>query len=529
MSLYLTILALLFPAPYVQASGLDNFSNNLATDIGPLLALFGESVTIQYLSESTSYLDYFIFGMVPIGIITALVSVIRVCGSPSLRAFVGRAQEGDGAVEAELCTSTSRDVGELFNKGGITRVLGRPKVLEIIHVPRADRGSDSVGDLYLFSDYLSGLSKKSLSKEIEWVEVDPTTTRAWAKPIRAIWSAFVGKERRKNGETAQVPEHREEGEAEGFPKQGQGKDATELLSSNPSISLNVGIVKPPMWVFWLVAVLGLTLQIGLVVMAGTLCWREQWTPDGPPDPASITNLKTAFHANKNPLLYAVGTALLCSGMCSSAALIGQSTRERIFRRKPNWGVPDGYVSFYEQRPRSRLFWLQPGNQVVGDQTFDAYGYSEQTGMKSEYMTSRMDKNPKSNVYTWVVAIITLGGYVVQFIGLRGMNAWISIAQLGATLFMSFLRGCLRMQRLDRSSNLVGEIPDKIIGHELDWLAMRIGKECVKNVSPKHRIPLWSRILGGRQKDEVEKVEWFWYLTERTSSTRRASKSKTEVC
>jgi hypothetical protein len=372
----------------------------------------------------------------------------------------------------------------------------------------------SVGDLYLFSDYLSSPSKSP--DEAEWAEVDPTTTRAWAKLMREIWSAFSSKEHRGEGEAEQVPQHRE-GETERVPEQGFRKDATELFTSNPSLSLNVGVVKPPMWVFWLVTVLGLTLQVGVVVMAGTLCWREQWTQDGPPP--GITDLQTAFHANKGPLLYAIGTMLLCAGMFSSAALIGQSTRERTFRRKAKWNRP---------KSRSRLFWLQPGNQVVGDETFDAYGYSEQNGMKSEYMTSRMDKNSKSSVYTWAVVIISIGGYVVQFVSLRGMNAWISIAQLGATLFMSFLRGCLRMQRLDRSSNLVGEIPDKVLGHELDWLAMQIGKECAKQMGPQPRIHFWSRILRGQQKDEVEEAEWIWYLTERPSSTARASRSKSGV-
>ena len=94
---------------------LSDFSNNLATDIGPLIVLFGEYMTRQYLSESTRFRDYFIFAMGPIGILTAMVSAIRVCGHSSLRAFVGRGQEGDGIVEAELCTSTSRDVCELFN------------------------------------------------------------------------------------------------------------------------------------------------------------------------------------------------------------------------------------------------------------------------------------------------------------------------------------------------------------------------------------------------------------------------------
>ncbi|MBE3049650.1 hypothetical protein IMZ48_45575 [Candidatus Bathyarchaeota archaeon] len=41
---------------------------------------------------------------------------------------------GQVVVEAELCTSTSRDVAEVFNRGGIARVLGRPKILEIAYI-----------------------------------------------------------------------------------------------------------------------------------------------------------------------------------------------------------------------------------------------------------------------------------------------------------------------------------------------------------------------------------------------------------
>jgi hypothetical protein len=40
------------------AIDINNFSNNLATDLGPLLALFGDSMIKQFLSESTSYLTY---------------------------------------------------------------------------------------------------------------------------------------------------------------------------------------------------------------------------------------------------------------------------------------------------------------------------------------------------------------------------------------------------------------------------------------------------------------------------------------
>ncbi|KAK0620686.1 hypothetical protein B0T14DRAFT_236286 [Immersiella caudata] len=115
----------------------DEMVNNLATDVAPFLALFREQVTKQYLGESMSFWGYFIFASVPIGIITTIASAIRVREPKRLRSFVGRLQEAAGVVEAELCTSTSHNACELFHSGGIARIIGRPKILEIIHFPRA--------------------------------------------------------------------------------------------------------------------------------------------------------------------------------------------------------------------------------------------------------------------------------------------------------------------------------------------------------------------------------------------------------
>ncbi|KAK0744365.1 hypothetical protein B0T21DRAFT_273424, partial [Apiosordaria backusii] len=71
----------------------DDFSNNLAIDLALLIALLGEASTKQYLSECVSFADIVIFAVAPIGAITAVVSAIRVRGTPSLRGFIGRAQE----------------------------------------------------------------------------------------------------------------------------------------------------------------------------------------------------------------------------------------------------------------------------------------------------------------------------------------------------------------------------------------------------------------------------------------------------
>lgn len=110
----------------------DDFANNLASDLAPLITLFGEQVTKQFLSESLTIWDNIIFAMAPLGLLTAVVSVIRVCGSPSLRAFIGRAQESPALAEAEILSCTSETTAELFNDRGIARVFGEPQLLEVV-------------------------------------------------------------------------------------------------------------------------------------------------------------------------------------------------------------------------------------------------------------------------------------------------------------------------------------------------------------------------------------------------------------
>lgn len=104
-----------------------------------MITLFGERITQQFLSESISALDNVIFALSPLGVLTAVVSVIRICGSSSLRAFVGRAQEGPAQAESELLPCVSESTAELFNDGGVARVFGRPKIVEVVSWEEHDK------------------------------------------------------------------------------------------------------------------------------------------------------------------------------------------------------------------------------------------------------------------------------------------------------------------------------------------------------------------------------------------------------
>jgi len=68
----------------------DGFTNNLLSDLAPLLALFGGQVIKQFLSMSLGLADHILLAMGPIGVVTIVVSAIRIGGSKSLKALVGR-------------------------------------------------------------------------------------------------------------------------------------------------------------------------------------------------------------------------------------------------------------------------------------------------------------------------------------------------------------------------------------------------------------------------------------------------------
>ncbi|OCL03242.1 hypothetical protein AOQ84DRAFT_419951 [Glonium stellatum] len=386
----------------VKADGWDDFTNNLATDLTPLLALFGEVVTMQYLSESLTLLDNFIFAMAPLGIITAVISAVRVCGR--------------GAAEAELCSLTSLDVCELWNNGGFIRAFGRPKILELVH----DKGHDDFYDT-------------------------PGKGRTIQKPSAGLLS--FKQYLQLKGENA---DWEEIGAKKQSSQEQLESGSLNQFAPNPNLSLNIGIKKQPLRLFQAAAVLGFALQAGIVVFAFIAKYILNLKKNGEPmRPWSL------------PLTF-TGSILLCLGMFLCAYLVEQSTSERIFRLKES------------AKSQPLMYWLQPGGQVVGDQTFDAFSHRD---CPAEYITSwKADQSTNElfmRIKVWVAMVSTIAGFVLQFVGLRGMHSSVSLLQLGAIMIMALVRAALRTQRVNR--NDLETLNDTIKGHELDWMAIYIEK------------------------------------------------------
>jgi len=107
--------------------------------ISRILSLFGERVTMQFMSQSTGWADNIISAMAPLGMITVIVAAIRVGAPTWLKAIIGRARESRAVAESELMSSTSKEVCELWNGQEIVRVMGEGPIREfVILLPEDD-------------------------------------------------------------------------------------------------------------------------------------------------------------------------------------------------------------------------------------------------------------------------------------------------------------------------------------------------------------------------------------------------------
>lgn len=336
------------------------------------------------------------------GILTSVVSVIRVCGSSSLRAFIGRAQEGPGDAENELLSCVSETTAELFNTGGISRVFGRPRVLEVVAWEAQDDSKET--------SLVIGTLRDALREKAWFSSCDGVSIQDYDVPALDI----------------------------------------------PNLSLNKGIKRRKQIWFYCAAVFGGLLQAGVIAYS-TL---------------TVFILPDDFqHNDKSVPAYAfpffvLGTVLLSSGMFLCAFIIERSSKEYYF---------------YPAKP-SKIYWLQPGRQKVGDQVFGAFmGVSE--GRHAQPTTDlTYIKSIKSSKYATrkaeliLTISITILGFVVQFVGLRGLHPSVIMAQMGATLIMSIVRTCLRTKRIDAEENQLSTVERELTSHnqqELDCLAFHL--------------------------------------------------------
>ena len=332
--------------PVVAAAGGDELYNNLFTDLTPIVALFGEQVSKQFLAQSTTFTECLLFALAPLGILTGVVSAIRVGGYPWLKAVVGRAAESRAAAGLELTSATSSSIWELWDGRSVVRVHGSPKILTIVYLeqPKTIGGETSqdsewtplrnpVSSAGSATDRLSSLET---AKSLEWLTQD---SRARSRQGNRVLQA----QRTRAVEWEQVEYTLPQEQVTSM------RPRKPIPPIPPNIALNA---KPPVPTSILALVTGLafSLQAAVLVFGGWVNYV-------------ILPFESRASAYAFPLMM-FGTLLVEMGMAMCAwVVISSSRQERWYLTSQ---VPDSRLP--------RVIWLQR-KQTVNDETFLPYGLS----------------------------------------------------------------------------------------------------------------------------------------------------------
>ncbi|KAK2031336.1 hypothetical protein LX32DRAFT_691740 [Colletotrichum zoysiae] len=473
------LFVIMFAASAAADDG-DDFVNNLFSDLAPLLALFGERVTMQFISQSLGWADNILLAMVPLGIITIIVSAIRVGGPGFLKALIGRARENLAVAEQELMSSTSSEVCELWNGHEVVRCMGSAPIKEFI---------------CLLPENPVTLLDKQI--EVEVMPFEKVRNRqlheiATQSPIKSLKFELLKALSLNSSTRCEEDKEKAPESASVHPSM-----STVIVTQNPhpcapNITLNSHDQNSRAGLhFW--AVVGVVIQLGLVVMAACFVYH----------PALAFLKDGKLVAQYAFFCHAIGTALLVFGILLCAHVVESSTLETEFRPADDCEV--------------RLVWLQQ-TKTVSDQSFESsaiYAKTKRTSIITSQRTRDAKRSPLAQssmsavdptsekgdgnssgpdamlgtvhkiqqpvatvnkaadgtpamsleIKTSIGTAFSLCGYIVQFIGLRGLHWSTSIAQLIAILSMAGVRAWVRRQLVEPPSSR-----QTMSGHELDWFA-----------------------------------------------------------
>ncbi|KAI5838701.1 hypothetical protein DFP73DRAFT_455684, partial [Morchella snyderi] len=417
--------------PSARAYDGDEFTNNLFSDLAPILALFGEQVTKQFLSESSGIPDCILFSMAPLGVITAIVSVIRVAGQPWLKAIVGRGKEGRAQAEIELMSSNSQDVGEMWNGQAIIRVLGTPSIFQFVYEPDKAK-TDPINFISNLTDENRFFKRKPKAR----------VARSRLANIQRRWDMDFDLE---------IPLLERSG--------GAAREHEDI--SPPNISLNARGATITDYEKWSLAVVGTIIQLLVLIYEGLISYHPAWRSKFPKNGSEPSPY--AFPCT------AVGTLSLNISMFACCYIIDCASTEEDWSRIKY--KPDDFGDMpIESQYKGRLAWIQKGG-TVNDQSFKPYTIFGHDGQQIVTTSRRCGETQLFHLRYWVAlfTFVNVAGFVVQFVGLRGMHWSATISQLAATGILTFLRSFVRRHML-REPRALPAIDD----YELDSMARRIG-------------------------------------------------------
>jgi len=312
-----------------------------------LLALFGERVTMQFMSQSMGWADNIILAMAPLGIITAVVSAIRVGGPSWLKAIIGRARENLAIAEADLMSSTSKEVCELWNGQEVVRCMGSAPIAEFICLLPASmkRGNEMDAniraqvDVVKWEDATNAENQylKEFSQLLHSLSLRRRLTFLSELKIRN--SIFPWRSPKANESNAEKGERPKDQPSNIIITRNKTVDAPNItLNSHDQFERGE---------LYLVAIIGIILQLGVLIYSGFATYYS--TLKFPKDGHRVA--RYAFPCT------AVGTLILVLGMLFCAHVVESSTKEARYQAG--------------EGKSARLVWLQQ-TKTVNDQVFNSY-------------------------------------------------------------------------------------------------------------------------------------------------------------
>ncbi|KAH8743703.1 hypothetical protein F5882DRAFT_498905, partial [Hyaloscypha sp. PMI_1271] len=422
-------------ATYVVAGTLGDIAN-LVSDLGPLLALFGELPTTQFMSQSLDWADNIVLAMAPLGVITIIVAAIRVGGPKWLKAVIGRARETHADVEVEVMSSTSDEVCELWDDKQIVRVTGEGRICEFIILGPERTSGKSVSSPKL---------DEKIDQEVLCLELGKNPNEKWlVKDGQLIRLYTLLRDSnlliRAPEEILNMPLGLEAGLANLDPK--TAKAGVSVIFRNtdikaPNLTLNAHN-QQARGELYLVAAIGIVLQLGVLAYSGCATFY--------PTLLFLTNGSPA--ADYAFPCSAAGTLALVTGMLICSHVVENSTVEERYRPKPG---KEARIVF-----KSWAIFPEQAQPIIT------------TSQRREDSSQSLLGMAPVEVKAVIGAFISICGYFVQFVGLRAMHWSASVAQLGAMVVMALLRALVRrnVAQPPKAQNLLP-------GHEIDWLAMTL--------------------------------------------------------
>lgn len=425
----------LIPSARAASSG-EDMVNNLFSDLAPILASFGEQVAKQFLSESVGWPDNILFATAPMGATTGIISAIRVGGLAWLKALVGRSREGRADFELELMSSNSPDVGEMWNGQTIVRVLGTPSIFQLVYMPGSTEADPAkyIETLHDKDGVFKPVVRQSKGQSSSEENYDREDDYNRPLELRRLLPGLSDQHQQEGNE---VP---------------------------PNISLNARGEPVSEWERRAWTVIGISIQLAVIIYECLISFKESWKYLGlnggtePPVQALV--------------LTVTGTVALTLGMLICSYVVESASTEMDWIQRGSEML--------------NVAWIQKGG-VMGDQVFEPYIISGHKGKQSIRTSQRCNEKISFRLQYWVLLGTFVGvvGFIVQFIGFRGMSWTVAVAQLTATGLLTIIRSIIR-RRMSREPTAIKAIE----GHELDCMARRIGG-----------FDGWRVIPGGNQQAE----------------------------